>query len=139
MTIKHHKLGYETSFSYTLSDWFNKWYNIPTDQSAGSSHGVNFLLLTSTPWISAFTRGHETRHDINPHIPTDSLWFHHLYSAWLVNEGSRFIILTSMCNFSSCLSSFIHHSQAIILFLPTEQHILNLGQSKRLFVVCKGS
>ncbi len=44
-------------FSYTVSNWFNKWSGIPIDQSAGSSHGVNasyFLWqLHMTAWIMA--------------------------------------------------------------------------------------
>ena len=36
-TVVH---AHETIFSYTLSDWFNKYYSIPFDQSEGSSHGV---------------------------------------------------------------------------------------------------
>ncbi len=30
-------------FSYTLSDWFNKSWDTPFDQSAGSSHGVDWI------------------------------------------------------------------------------------------------
>ncbi len=45
LKMLHHKLAYETIFSYTLSDWFNKLYNIHFDQSAGSSHGVDKMML----------------------------------------------------------------------------------------------
>ncbi len=47
LTMWHHKLAHDTIFSYTLSDWFNKWDKIHFDQSAGSSHGVKLMLICS--------------------------------------------------------------------------------------------
>ncbi len=60
LTMKYHKLVLDNIFSFTHSDWFNKRYNIPFDQSAGISHGVkSFLFILYTIMeLSEFRRFH---------------------------------------------------------------------------------
>ncbi len=45
----HHRLSQKTILltpSLIGSIWYNKWYNIPIDQSVDSCHGIKLNVLT---------------------------------------------------------------------------------------------
>ena len=77
----------EISISFTVSDLFNEWQNIPFDQSAGSFHGLTFTtkilhlkhkkeLRTTDSWFSIF----------NVLSAFQNIYFKKLYSKYWYNH-----------------------------------------------------
>ncbi len=96
---------------YTLSDWFNKWWNIPSDQSASSSHMVtpmehhSVCVLLISPQFSLISHNSKAIH--RKEISIKSFKHHHLFNAVAI------LLLTTQKSHDQCLmisvSMYIHH------------------------------